>query len=221
MKNNDWLIGFLLVIIIVLSLALVDSRLSIQNNVTSIEVQADQEKIIFAGDSITDRYDLNYYYNYDNKLVINSGIGGYKTANIISRFKNLIEQHNADKLFLMIGTNDLGAGIDRDQIVENIIQIIAMTKDQSPKTKIYYETIYPVNRSKRSPNDKRYNEDIKYINEKMKEYCKNSNVTYIDVYSALQDEEGNLKLEYTEDGLHLNEYGYDVVTDLLRPYVEA
>ena len=121
----------------------------------------------------------------------------------------------------MIGTNDLGAGIDRDQIVENIIQIIAMTKDQSPNTKIYYETIYPVNRSKRSANDKRYNEDIKYINSKMKEYCSNSNVTYIDVYSALQDEEGNLKLEYTDDGLHLNEYGYDVVTDILRPYVES
>ena len=65
MNKNDWLIGFLLLIIVSLSLALVDTRMSIQNNVKMVEVQAKKEKIVFAGDSITDRYDLNQYYQYD------------------------------------------------------------------------------------------------------------------------------------------------------------
>ncbi len=221
MKKNDWLTGFLLLIIVVLSLALVDTRMSIQNNVRSIEVQATKEKVVFAGDSITDFYDLEQYYHYDNKTLVNSGVGGYKTTNIIKKFKNLIEQHKADKLFLMIGTNDLGGGTDRDVVVANIKEIIEMTKEQSPGTKIYLESIYPVNLSKRSANEKRNNEDIRYINIQLKKYCDENNITYLEVYPLLADENGNLKEEYTEDGLHLNSAGYRVVTDYLKPYVEA
>lgn len=220
MKRNDWLTGFLLLIIVVLSLALVDTRMSIQNNVRSIEVQASKEKIVFAGDSITDFYDLGQYYQYDNKILVNSGVSGYKTTNIIKKFKNLIEQHQADKLFLMIGTNDLGGGTDRDEVISNIKNIIEMTKSQSPDTKIYLESIYPVNLSKRSNTEKRNNEDIRYINIQLKKYCEENDITYLEVYSLLADSNGELKGEYTEDGLHLNNAGYDVITSYLKPYVE-
>lgn len=220
MNKNDWLIGFLLLIIVSLSLALVDTRMSIQNNVKMIEVQNTKQKIVFAGDSITDRYDLNQYYQYDNKIVINSGISGYKTTNMISRFHNLIEQHQADKLFLMIGTNDLGSGTENDVIVNNIKTIIEMIKEKSSKTKIYLESIYPVNLEKRPTDKNRNNEDIRYINTQLKKYCAENNIIYLDVYSILQDADGNLKSEYTEDGLHLNNDGYDVITNYLKPYVE-
>lgn len=220
MKKNDWLTGFLLLIIVVLSLALVDTRMSIQNNVKSIEVQASKEKIVFAGDSITDFYDLGQYYQYDNKILVNSGVSGYRTTNIINKFKNLIEQHKADKLFLMIGTNDLGGGIERDEVISNIKHIIEMTKSQSPDTKIYLESIYPINSSKRSSKEKRNNEDIRYINIQLKKYCEENDITYLEVYSLLADANGELKGEYTEDGLHLNSAGYDVVTNYLKSYVE-
>lgn len=220
MNKNDWLIGFLLLIIVSLSLALVDTRMSIQNNVKMVEVQAKKEKIVFAGDSITDRYDLNQYYQYDNKLIINSGISGYKTTNMINRFHNLIEQHQADKLFLMIGTNDLGAGTENDVVVNNIKTIIEMIKEKSSKTKIYLESIYPVNSAKRPTDKNRNNEDIRYINEQLKKYCVENNIVYLDIYSILQDVNGDLKTEYTEDGLHLNDAGYDVITNYLKPYVE-
>ena len=185
-----------------------------------IEVQNTKQKIVFVGDSITDRYDLNQYYQYDNKIVINSGISGYKTTNMISRFHNLIEQHQADKLFLMIGTNDLGSGTENDVIVNNIKTIIEMIKEKSSKTKIYLESIYPVNLEKRPTDKNRNNEDIRYINTQLKKYCAENNIIYLDVYSILQDVDGNLKSEYTEDGLHLNNDGYDVITNYLKPYVE-
>lgn len=220
MKSHDWLVAFLLVIIIVLSLTLIDTRLSIQNNVTTIEVQAQKEKVLFVGDSITDFYHLDEYYSYDNKLLINSGISGYKTTDIMRRFNNLVEQHQANKMFLMIGTNDLGVGTKRDEVVKNIITIINETKEKSPATKIYLESIYPVNPSKRPKNENRKNEDIRYINEKMKDYCLENNVTYLDVYHILEDEEMNLKSEYTDDGLHLNNDGYIELTNYLKTYVE-
>lgn len=221
MNKNDWTIAFLLVVIIVLSLALIDTRLSIQNNVKTVQIQADKEKIIFVGDSITDWYDLNNHYNYDNKIIINSGISGYKTKNIIDRFDNLVEQHQADKLFLMIGTNDISAGIEEDEIVSNTIEIIDMIKKLSPNTKIYYETIYPVNNEiKKNYVKIKKNEKINYINKKMKEYCDENDIIYLDVHSILVDENGNLDNKYTKDGLHVNETAYEIITEYLKPYVE-
>lgn len=221
MNKNDWTIAFLLVVITVLSLALIDTRLSIQNNVKTVQVQVDKEKIVFVGDSITDQYNLNNYYNYNNKIIVNSGISGYKTKNIIDRFNNLVEQHQADKLFLMIGTNDLSAGIKEDEIISNTVEIISMIKKSSPKTKIYYETIYPVNGEIRKNNLKtKKNDKINYINEEMKKYCDENDVIYLDVHSILVDDNGNLDSKYTEDGLHVNETAYEIITEYLKPYVE-
>lgn len=220
MKKRDLLIGFLLVIIIGLSLALIDSRLKLANNLNMIELTNNKEKIVFAGDSITDRYDLNRFYNYSDKQIINSGIGGYTTTKLLNRFNNVIEQYNSDKLFLLIGINDLGQGFDKNLTIDNIKKIVTQTKKANTNTKIYIESIYPVDRNKRSNSEKRNNEDIQFINKKISEYCSNNDVTYIDVYSALIDKDGNLADEYTLDGLHLTDSGYDVVTNILKPYIE-
>ena len=143
-----------IVLIIALVLLMVSSRLNIDNSINSIEVINDKELVLFVGDSITDGYDLSKFYSYDNKVLINSGVGGYTTNNIIKRFKNLVEQYNPDKLFLMIGTNDIGDGTSKEDIIKNIDEIISMIKEKEPDTKIYLETIYPVNLDKRK-HDKR------------------------------------------------------------------
>ena len=66
----------------------------------------------------------------------------------------------------------------------------------------------------------RTNKKIKYINKKLKKYCKNKDYTYINVYDELTDEDGNLALKYTEEGLHLNETGYIKVTKTLYKYLK-
>ena len=217
MKKINWLIILLIIILLILNIS---TRLNISNSINTIELISDKETILFVGDSITDGYELNTYYNYDNKLLINSGIGGYKTTNIIKRFRNLVEQYNSNKLFLMIGTNDIGSGVSKEEIVNNIKKIISMIKEKKPNTKIYLETIYPVNNNKRKQDNMRNNKIISDINNELKEYCENSDIYFIDVYSHLVDESNMLKDEYTEDGLHLNNLGYEEVTKVLKPYID-
>lgn len=218
---KDAVIALLSIIVVILSVTVINMKMNdVKNSFPTLEVQPKKEKIVFAGDSITDRYNLNKYYQYDDKIVVNSGISGYQTKNVIARFYNLIEQHEADKVFLLIGTNDIGAYVDRDEVVQNIKQIFEDTKEVNPKAKLYYQTIYPVNRNLNDGLGGRNNKDIKYINEKMKSYCEKHNITYLDVYSVLKDEDDNLAEKYTLDGLHLNDDGYDAVTNYLKKYVE-
>lgn len=217
MKKINWLMILLIIVLLILNIS---TRLNISNSINTIELISDKEMVLFVGDSITDGYELNKYYNYDNKLLINSGIGGYKTTNIIKRFRNLVEQYNSNKLFLMIGTNDIGSGVSKEEIVNNIKKIISMIKEKKPNTKIYLETIYPVNNNKRKQDNMRNNKIISDINNELKEYCENSDIYFIDVYSHLVDESNMLKDEYTGDGLHLNNLGYEEVTKVLKPYID-
>ena len=66
----------------------------------------------------------------------------------------------------------------------------------------------------------RKNEKIININKELKAFAdKTENVTYINMYDKLIDEDGNMKLEYTREGLHLSDEGYKVVTKELSKYI--
>ncbi len=53
----------------------------------------------------------------------------------------------------------------------------------------------------------------------IKAYCEEQKITYIDMYKELLDEEGKLNIDYTRDGLHMNEEGYKKVTKILKEYI--
>lgn len=179
----------------------------------------DEEKVLFAGDSLTARYNINYYYNYSNKLLYDSGMNGYTTSDILDEYNSLIGNYKVNKLFLLIGTNDFNLTSNGDVIFNNIKKVINKIKTTKPNTKLYLQSLYPINTNIRGKNEIRNNKTIIYINSLLKTYCENNNVTYIDTYSKLVDSNGNLDAKYTVDGLHLSETGYSVVTQTLLPYV--
>lgn len=176
------------------------------------------ENIVFLGDSITDFYDLDKYY--PNNFVVNSGIAGNTTADILEDMKKRVYCYNPSKVFLLIGTNDLETGASVDDIVKNIMKIAKQIKKNRKETKIYIESIYPVNHNiENNTADKRNNNDIKKINKRLKKYCQDNKFTYINLYSILKDDSDNLSTDITDDGLHLNEKGYDLLTDYLNKYL--
>jgi lysophospholipase L1-like esterase len=44
----------------------------------------------------------------------------------------------------------------------------------------------------------------------LKDYCNEYEITFIDMYTSFTTERGDLKAEYTYDGLHLSDEGYIV-----------
>ena len=125
------------------------------------------------------------------------------------------------KIFLLIGTNDLIHNKSVDEIVDNIKKIIDEINESRPQTKIYLESIYPVNKDiDEDMVNVRDNKDIKKINKELKKYCKDSNCTYLNIYDELINKDGNFDEKYTDDGLHPNDKGYEVVTKELKKYLE-
>lgn len=182
------------------------------------EVEKVPDNYLFLGDSITDFYDLDKYYK--DLPVVNSGISGNTTDDILKDMKKRAYQYNPSKVFLLIGTNDLTHDKSNEEIVEGVEKIIEGIKENRPKAEIYLESIYPVNHDIRRNNaGNRKNSDIKEINEKLEEYCEDNDITYIDMYDLLKDDDDNLKEEYTKDGLHLSDKGYEVVTKEIKQII--
>lgn len=180
----------------------------------------DKERIVFLGDSITSRYDLSKYYKRYN--VVNSGIGGNQTTDILNDLDNRVYKYNPNKVFLLIGTNDLVySNMTNDGIKDNIDKIINNIREKYPDCKIYLESIYPINDSvNKEIVETRTNTSIKDLNSKIKNICNDSKCIYINMYDKLTDRNGNLIRIYTVDGLHLNRLGYIKVTKELRKYVK-
>lgn len=178
---------------------------------------------VFLGDSITNRYNLNKYY--ENMPVVNSGIGGNMTDHILKDMSNRVYIYNPSKVFLLIGTNDINMKQEDYEIVENVKKIIKEIQKNRPNCKIYLESIYPINASENEKIkldivESRSNDRIKGLNKKLKILAKELNIQYINMYDELIGKDDNLKLEYTTEGLHLSDDGYKKVTEVLMKYIK-
>lgn len=180
------------------------------------EVQVVPENYLFLGDSLTDYFDLEHYF--PDLPVVNSGVAGHTTQQVLADMKHRVYDYNPSKIFLLIGTNDLRDGKSAQETMDGIQTIIEEIQEHRPQAKIYVESLYPVNANISTAVGIRTNETIQNVNQALKEYTKEKRLTYIDLYSKLIDEQGLLKAEYTVDGLHLSDAGYQIVADTIRTY---
>lgn len=173
--------------------------------------------IIFLGNSITDGGEWTELFH--NIHIINRGISGDVTAGVLNRLNNIVNRKPA-KVFLLIGINDLARGVSPDSVLKNISKIVSLIHEYTPVTKVYVQSLFPVNPAKHIfPTYVNKGVDIIYINRHLEEDAVVENYTYIDVYDALKDSTVHLSLHYANDGLHLSGTGYMVWKHVVFPYV--
>ena len=64
------------------------------------------------------------------------------------------------------------------------------------------------------------NEKIIEVNDLLKDLAKDEKITYVDLYNKLIDDDGNLNISYTKDGLHISSEGYECITKELMKYIK-
>ena len=125
--------------------------------------------------------------------------------------------------FVLGGINDIDKHISKNEIVDNIDKIVTAIKGVNPDCRIIVQSIYPVNENIRprylNKVHNRNNQAVREVNVELEKICQDRGCVYVDVYSLLADEEGNLNKLYTRDGLHLIKKGYFAVADIIKPYL--
>lgn len=163
-------------------------------------------KVLFLGNSITEGGRWKTLLN--DSSVVNRGISGDITFGVLNRLDEVI-RHKPSKIFLLIGVNDLSRKIPNSVILQNIFSIVGRIHSESPKTKVYVQSILPVNPShKKFPAAYAQQSNIEEINGQLKKYPEALKYTYVDLFSHFLDGSHQLDVKYSTDGLHLNAAGY-------------
>ncbi|NEU73548.1 G-D-S-L family lipolytic protein [Hassallia byssoidea VB512170] len=175
-----------------------------------------ESDIIMLGDSITDEGEWTELLGLNVK---NRGISGDTTERILHRLNTILES-KPKQIFLMIGINDLiNDGKSVTATLEQYKNILRDLKEKTPKTKVFVQSVLPVN-------NKVYlywqdNNNVLKINSGLKNLAKEFNYEYIDIFSLLLDSENQLDAQYTVDGLHLNGQAYLVWKTVIEKYMVA
>lgn len=209
-----------LLLSIIISMIFLNNRLiqidtKIENMNKDITLENIAPHYVFLGDSITKQYNLSKYFK--GYSVVNSGEDGNQTEHLLNDMEQRVYRYNPSTVFLMIGTNDVKDKKSTEYIFENIKQLIEEIQINLPKTQIIIQSILPSqeNWGKYDDNKKR-----KKVNEMLSKEYKGTDIIYIDLYDMLEDKETKkLKDEYTQDGLHLNDKAYKLITKELKEYM--
>lgn len=180
---------------------------------------------VFLGDSITDFYDLDNYF--DNKYsIVNSGMNGNRVDDILKNMNDRVYRYNPSDVIILIGINDiLYKNSSTDEVTKKIEKITKQIKKHNPYCNIYIQSIYPTNDKWKKehndsvPDESILKEKILKINKNIKKYCKENKITYINVHDSLVNKDGYLDNKYTNDGLHPNEKGYEIITKIIKKEV--
>ncbi|NJN77158.1 MAG: hypothetical protein HC803_01555 [Saprospiraceae bacterium] len=158
--------------------------------------------IIFWVDSQFEYCNWNELFNRND--ILNRGIAGDITSGLLGRIEEVC-RHNPSKIFIEIGTNDLSMGLSIVDIMKDYERLIEEIQNRTT-AKIYINSVLPV---EDLPGENYQNTEILNLNRKLKDLCVIKKMVYIDLTEKFtNDDSGNLKTEFTTDGLHLNSAGY-------------
>ena len=184
---------------------------------------------VLAGSSLMEFFPFyELRQNYDIKgIVYNRGIAGFISRQLLECVTELILDLEPSKLFINIGTNDIGRNL-LGELFDNYHQILSLVKEKLPECRIYVMAFYPCN----EVDDFGLSEEqrirsftyrtaakVREVNEQLKAFAEKEGVRFIDVNEGLYDEDGHLKKEYAIDGIHMWADGYVHVLENMLPYL--
>lgn len=185
---------------------------------------------LFTGSSLMEHFPINELLMSRgiNKIIYNRGVGGFTTNDFLEHMDEMIFKIEPSKIFINIGTNDIGGvNYSLEKLIKNYEIILNKIRIKLPNAKVYVMAYHPINEVAKIPENDwernafitRNNENIRIANKAIKELAKKVDYEYIDVNEGLTDKEGRLKKEYTVEGVHMYANAYNVILDNMMKYL--
>lgn len=175
----------------------------------TLETTAPKQGIVLFGDSITARWPEGLFPGKDvnNRGIGGDHIGGWNYFGLLDRLDTSIAALQPRKIYLMIGVNDmLPGGPPMDNMITAYGYLLHELKELAPGAEVVVHSILPVSK----PEFSYMHEPIKELNSYIKKLAAFRGMKYVDLYSRFADEQGLLKKELTNDGVHLTPAGYEL-----------
>ena len=182
---------------------------------------ADPHRVVFLGDSITDGWNLAH--SFPGKPYVNRGIGGQTTPQMLVRMYPDVIDLKPAAVIILAGTNDIArnTGPETLSMIEENFQAIAELA-QAHGIKVILCQLTPVSDyTEHKQTGGRPPGDILKLNAWLRDYAARAHAGVADYYSALVDSKGMLREGYSDDGLHPNAKGYELLAPVAQAAIET
>ncbi|MDR3313141.1 MAG: GDSL-type esterase/lipase family protein [Oscillospiraceae bacterium] len=179
---------------------------------------AQKGQIVFVGSSLMEIFPIEEMQKTLglDKAIYNRGIRATTTAELLAAMDVCIFDLAPRKIFINIGSNDVGYNVPESTFLANYDEILRQCKEKLPQTQVYVMAYYPVNPAMDSV--PRTNAMLAAASEKVAQLAQKHRYAFINVNTGLTDADGNLRKELTFDGAHMYPAGYEIVLANMKQY---
>ena len=189
-------------------------------NANQVLPTPNEKRVVFMGNSITEGWVNLHPQFFTGKFYLNRGISGQTTPQMLLRFRADVIKLKPRVVVILAGTNDIAGNTGPstlEMIEDNIISMAQLAKAND--IKVVLCSVLPVYDYPWKPGLEPAPKIIA-LNKLIKSYADKSGSIYLDFFSAMVDERNGLKTEYSKDGVHPNEAGYNVMEPLTEVAIE-
>ncbi|MFV5702025.1 SGNH/GDSL hydrolase family protein [Flavobacterium sp. XS2P12] len=175
---------------------------------------AGQKRIVFMGDSITEFWSTVNSEYFSGKPYVNRGISGQTTPQMLVRFRADVIALKPAAVVILAGINDIAGNTGPatlEMIANNIFSMAELAK--ANQIKVILCSVLPAYDFSWKPNQNPA-EKVMALNEMIKNYADANGILYLDYFSAMADERKGLPALYSNDEVHPNKKGYQVMAPL-------
>ena len=183
-------------------------------NISLAPCMIGQDRIVFLGDSITEFWSALNPDFFVNKPFVNRGISGQTTPQMLVRFRADVIALDPTVVIILGGINDIAGNTGFSSIEMITDNIFSMTEiARANQIKVIICSVLPASdfpwKPKKEPIEK-----IKSLNKILENFADKNSIVYLDYYSTMVDDNGGLKVEFSNDGVHPNKAGYQIMAPL-------
>ncbi|MFB2836722.1 SGNH/GDSL hydrolase family protein [Floridanema evergladense] len=159
-----------------------------------------------------------------NKNWLNQGISGEVSLGLWRRL-GLFDRTQPERIYIMIGINDLIREVDDRTLLKNYRKILRRLRRVHPQTQIVVQSILPHGGEEatwegRDRLIKIPISRIQQLNQELAAIAQEEEVRFLDLYPLFTNAHGYLRADLTTDGLHLNRQGYLVWRSAMQMYAQ-
>jgi lysophospholipase L1-like esterase len=193
-----------------------------QANKELIAKGVDSTRVVLIGNSITDAWPFTRPDFFKDNNLVGRGISGQTSPQFLVRFRNDVINLQPAVMVLNVATNDIAENTgtyNEDFTFGNICSMVQLAKRAG--IRVILTSVLPAGQFPWRPSVTDGPEKIFSLNARISKLAEDERVPFVDYYSSMLAKDGRSMIsDYTQDGVHPNAKGYEVMENLLLPVIK-